>query len=122
FNRANYLTNVAQLTENYDSNAGVGGPIKRDKAWFYATYRYLGVNKTVADSFFDLDPSPFKYAPDFSRPGIDDGHIRSVAGRLTVQLRAKDKISYYHDDQYQLRGQWGISRALRPEATSIDPA
>src|SRR5207247_3875464 len=62
FNRANALTNVAQLTKNYDSNFGVGGPIKRDRAWFYGTFRYLGVNKTVADSFFDKDPSPFKYS------------------------------------------------------------
>src|SRR5207247_5297343 len=123
FNRtSNFLTNVSKLTKNYDFNPGVGGPIVRDKAWFYATFRYLGVNKTVADSFYDLDPSPFKYAPDYSRPGIDDGHIRSIAGRVTAQLSAKDKISYYHDDQYKLRGHWGISGALRPEATSIDPA
>jgi hypothetical protein len=121
FNKANYLTNVAKLTKNYDSNAGIGGPIKRDKAWFYATFRYLGVNKTVAGSFFDLDPSPFKYSADFSRPGIDDGHIRSVAGRLTAQLGAKDKVSYYHDDQFKYRGHWGISGTVPPEATAIEP-
>jgi Carboxypeptidase regulatory-like domain len=122
FNKTNnFLTNVSKLTKNYDFNPGVGGPIVRDKAWFYATFRYLGVNKTVTDSFYDLDPSPFKYSPDYSRPGIDDGHIRSIAGRVTAQLSAKDKISYYHDDQDKVRGHWGISGSVPPEATAIEP-
>ena len=51
FNKtSNFLTNVSKLTKNYDVNPGVGGPLKQDKAWFYATFRYLGVNKTVADT------------------------------------------------------------------------
>ena len=121
FNKANYLTNVAKLTKNYDFNPGIGGPIARDKAWFFATFRYLAVNKTVADSFYNLDPSPFKYSPDFSRPGIDDGHIRSAAGRVTAQISAKDKVSYYHDEQNKVRGHWGISGSVPPEATAVEP-
>ena len=62
FNRTNnFLTNVSQLTRNYDFNPSGGGPIVKDRAWFYASFRYLGVNKTVADSFFDSDPNPFRY-------------------------------------------------------------
>src|SRR6478609_5845580 len=91
FNKTNnFLTNVSQLTKNYDSNAGVGGPIVRDRAWFYGTFRYLGVNKTVVDSFYNLNaqvPGKFTpYVPDTSRPGIDDGHIRSFAGRVKFQV------------------------------------
>ena len=120
FNRtSNFLTNVSRLTRNYDFNPGVGGPIVKNRAWFYAAYRYLGVNKTVADSFFDLDPSPFRYAPDTSRPGVDDGHIRSIAGRVTAQLSPKDKASYYHDEQDKVRGHWGISSTVPPEASAI---
>ena len=120
FNKtSNFLTNVSKLTKNYDFNPGVGGPIKQDKAWFYATFRYLGVNKTVADSFYDLDPSPFRYVADTSRPGIDDGHIRSFAGRVSAQLTTKDKVSYYHDEQDKVRGHWGIAATVPPEASAI---
>ncbi len=119
FNPRNYLTNVANLTKNYDFNPSGGGPIVRDRAWFYAAFRYLGVSKTVADSFFDSDPSPFRYVADTGRPGIDDGHIRSVAGRVTAQLSVKDKLSYYHDDQNKVRGHWGISATVPPEASAI---
>ena len=120
FNKtSNFLTNVSRLTKNFDSNAGVGGPLVKDNVWFFGTFRYLGVNKTVADSFYDSDPSPFRFTPDFARPGVDDGHIRSVAGRLSAALSAKDKVSYYHDWQDKVRGHWGISATVPPEASAI---
>jgi hypothetical protein len=119
YNKNNYLTNVSVLDKIWDFNPGVGGPIIKDKLWFYATYRYWGVNKTVADSFYDSNPSPFVYTPDPSRPGIDDGHIRSIAGRVSWQVDEKDKLSYYHDDQNKVRGHWGIASNVPPEASAI---
>jgi hypothetical protein len=119
----NFLTNVSQLTKNYDSNIGIGGPIMKDKVWFYGTFRYLGVNKTVVDSFYNLNvqvPGRFTpYVADTARPGIDDGHIRSLAGRIAAQISSKDKITYYHDEQDKVRGHWGIASTIPPEASAI---
>ena len=119
YNKSNFLTNVGTITKNYDFNPGVGGPLAKDRVWFYATYRYLTVNKTVADSFFDANPSPFVYTKDFNRQAIDDGHIRSIAGRVTAQISSKDKIAYYHDEQDKVRGHWGIAANIPPEASAI---
>jgi hypothetical protein len=124
FNKTNnFLTNVSVLTKNYDSSASLGGPILKDKLWFYAAFRYLGVNKTVADSFYNLNaqvPGRFTpYVADTSRPGIDDGHIRSVTGRFTLQLSEKNKVTYYHDEQDKVRGHWGIAATVPPEASAI---
>jgi hypothetical protein len=119
YNANNKLTNVSNVRKIWDFNPSIGGPIKKDKVWFYVTGRYWGVNKTVADSFFDLDPSPFRYIADVSNPGIDDGHIRSIAGRITAQLTSKDKVSYYHDEQDKVRGHWGIAGNIPPEASAI---
>jgi hypothetical protein len=124
FNRTNNaLTNVSVLTKNYDSSASLGGPILKDRLWFYTAFRYLGVNKTVADSFFNLNaqvPGKFTpYVPDTSRPGIDDGHIRSVTGRFSLQLSERNKITYYHDEQDKVRGHWGIASTVPPEASAI---
>jgi hypothetical protein len=116
FNPNNKLTNVAVIQRIWDVNAGVGGPILKDKAWFYFTFRHWGTNKTVADSFYDLDPSPFKYTPDTSRPGVDDGHIVSGATRVAYQLSGKDKVSTYFDDQRKYRPHWGIAATVPPEA------
>ena len=38
---------------------------------------------------------------------------------MTVQLSAKDKVSYYHDWQDKVRGHWGISATVPPEASAI---
>ncbi len=124
FNRTNnFLTNVSVLTKNYDSSASLGGPILRDKIWFFTAFRYLGVNKTVADSFFNLNtqvPGRFTpYVPDTSRPGLDDGHIRSITGRLTLQVGERNKVTYYHDEQDKVRGHWGIASTVPPEASAI---
>jgi carboxypeptidase family protein len=119
YNPNNRLTNVPKLQKIYDFNPSVGGPIARNRLWFYATYRYWGLEKTVTDSFFDADPSPFRYVADTSRPGVDDGHIRSVAGRVSWQIGGMDKVSYYHDDQNKVRGHWGIASTIPPEASAI---
>lgn len=123
FNKSNFLTNVGTITKNYDFNAGVGGPVAKDKIWWYGTFRYLGVNKTVGDAYYNAESNPFKYTADFSRPGIDDGHIRSIAARATAQITQKDKVSYYHDEQDKVRNHWGIGASgvntVTPEASAI---
>lgn len=119
FNANNGLTNVSRIQKIWDVNPSIGGPIKRDKIWFYYTFRHWGVEKTVADAYFDSDPSPFRYVQDFNRPGIDDGHIVSNAVRLSWAMTGKDKVSVYHDNQRKYRDHWGISALIPPEATAV---
>ena len=119
YNRNNVIRNISEIQKIWDVNPSVGGPILRDRLWFFGTFRHWGVNKTVVDSYFDADPSPYRYAADLSRQGIDDGHIVSRSGRATWQISTKDKVSYYHDDQSKYRDHWGISANISPEASAI---
>jgi hypothetical protein len=118
-NPNNRLTNVSVIQKIWDVNPSIGGPILRDRIWFYGAFRHWGVDKTVADSFFDADPHPFRYSADRSRPAVDDGHIVSRAGRVTWQIGGKDKVSYYHDDQSKYRNHWGVSALISPEASAV---
>jgi hypothetical protein len=116
----NRLTNVSRIEKIWDFNPSVGGPIMRDRLWWYATFRHWGAEKTVADSYRNaLGPAATTYQPDLNSPGIDDGHIVSTSGRITAQLGSKDKIAYYHDNQRKYRDHWGISPLVIPEATAI---
>jgi len=119
FNKTNTLTNVSNVEKIWDFNPSIGGPIKKDKLWFNFTFRHWGVNKTVADSFFDSNPSPFVYTADLTRPGLDDGHIVSRAGRLAYQISQKDKVTWYHDWQNKYRNHWGIASTVPPDASAI---
>ena len=119
YNPNNRVTNVSEVLKIWDINPSIGGPIVRDKAWFNFTFRHWGVHKTVVNSFFDADPNVLRYVPDRSRPGVDDGHIVSRAGRLSWQISEKDKLASYHDDQRKYRDHWGISATIPPEASAI---
>ena len=116
----NRLTNVSRIEKIWDVNPSVGGPILKDRLWWYATFRHWGAEKTVPDSYFNaLGPTASTYQPDLNNLGIDDGHIVSTAGRITAQLSSKDKIAYYHDNQRKYRDHWGISSTVAPEATAV---
>lgn len=119
FNPNNTLTNVSVIHKVWDINPSFGGPIKRDRLWFHYTFRHWGTEKTVADSYADLNPSPFIYQQDFNNPGVDDGHIVSNAGRVSWSISSKDKLSVYHDNQRKYRDHWGINSTRPPDATAI---
>jgi hypothetical protein len=77
----------------YDANASIGGPIKRDKLWFFGSYRNVGNNNIVANSFY----------PDGS-PGIYDQRVRNYTLRLTWQINPRNKITAYDDYQWKYVG------------------
>ena len=113
YNPANFLTNVGVIEKIWDFSTSIGGPIKTDRAWFTVTYRNFGTNQTVADAFANANPPSVpgvftRYAPDKTRPGVNDGYVWSIAPRVTVQASAKDKFSTYFDDQRKYRPHWGM--------------
>src|SRR5688572_5563018 len=55
------------LKKLYDINGAVGGPIKRDRLWFYATSRYFTSEYFLASRFYATDPTTIARTPDQSR-------------------------------------------------------
>jgi len=118
------LTAVNRVKRVWDANGALGGPIRKDKLWFYFASRYWGLDKYPSDSFFDADPRYFAYAPDTSRQGVDDTWNRSNAVRLTWQASQRNKITGYYDLQDRYTGHWfigqgGIFGLTTPEASWI---
>jgi hypothetical protein len=77
----------------YDVNASIGGPIKRDRLWFFGSYRNVGNDNVVANSFY----------PDGS-PGVYDQRVRNYTVRLTWQVSPRNKITAYEDFQTKYVG------------------
>ena len=118
------LTAVNQVKSVWDVNGSVGGPIRKDKLWFYFASRYWGLDKYPADSFFDADPRYFVYAPDQTNQGVDDTWNRSNAARLTWQATQRHKFTAYYDLQNRFTGHWfigqgGIFGLTTPEASWV---
>ena len=65
----------------YDVNASAGGPIKKDKLWLFGSYRNVGNDNIVANSFY----------PDGS-PGIYDQRVHNYTARLTWQVNERQQV------------------------------
>jgi hypothetical protein len=126
--RAAGLQSPTPLTKVYDLNAGVGGPIKQDKIWYFVNARTQGSTRVNANQFYNLnagDATKWLYAPDLSKPGYSDRTWENVSGRITWQATQRNKITGFWDEQSTCRkctGQTsGITDPARlsPEAGSI---
>jgi hypothetical protein len=109
--RAKGLAAPDSLNKVWDFNVSEGGPIRRDKLWFFAAYRDWGVYQYIANSFFKNGDQT-----------IDDANIRSGVVRLTTQLGAKNKVSAYLDRIRKFRGHENSAPAgyaIAGEATDI---
>jgi hypothetical protein len=91
-----------ELQRLWDTNAGMGGPIARDKLWFYLAGRHQGNRKTIAGLWHNKnagDPTKWTYDPDFSRGAREDGTWKNANLRLTWQVSQRNKIDVYWDEQ-----------------------
>jgi len=128
FDNIQGLAAPTPFTKIYDLNGSFGGPIKKDKIWYFINARTQGSKRINANQFYNLnagDPTKWLYAPDLSRPGFSDRTWENVSGRVTWQANAKNKISGFWDEQATCRkceGQTsGITDPprLSPEAGSV---
>src|SRR5688572_32435750 len=87
--RAAGLRSPQELLKVWEVNPMGGGPIKRDKLWFYATYREVYAENTVPGMFFNRnagDPTKRLVEFDTARPAFLDSLTRNAIGRLTWQV------------------------------------
>jgi hypothetical protein len=94
--RAKGLKEPPKQLKLIDFNPTFGGPIVRDRIWFQTTFQYSESENQVLGSFFDADPSPFRYVAS-SNPGVNSQTAYNFTQRLTVQTDQKDKFSGFFD-------------------------
>jgi hypothetical protein len=102
--RSNYTADLqarglpapAGFNKLWDESAGFGGPIRRDRLWFFLAHRYRG-NDLIGNMFYEQNPNDFVYHPDLSRPLQAGGWDLDDQVRLTAQLTPRNKISGVYD-------------------------
>ena len=102
--RARGLTTPDRLVSSYDINPGFGGPIKRDRLWFFSAFRANRVTTNPGGAIpRNLNAGKrdqWLYVPDPNSPPQEaSAYFRSVNTRLTLQATARDKFSVFYDDQ-----------------------
>ena len=116
--RSRGLTAAPGVKKMYDAGLGIGGPIVRDKVWFYSSNRKWVTQEFSPGTFSNKDTSVFTYEPDMSRPGFVDTPSWDIAGRVTWQVTDKHKIAGYGSIQKSCQCFLGLSASRSPGATA----
>lgn len=91
-----------RMKQAYDINPSVGGPVFRDKLWFYSSARFQSNQSYVAGRYANLnagDPTKWTYEPNLDEQAVFSIEQNSVNTRFTWQAAEKHKISLYYDTQ-----------------------
>jgi Carboxypeptidase regulatory-like domain len=101
------LSTPGKLFKLWDTNIGVGGPIKKDRVWFFVQFRDEGSHRTVPGMFANLNmgnPNMWTYVQDPTRPAVAAGSWRNGSLRLTVQPTERNKFNFFWDHQLPCQG------------------
>ena len=103
------LLSVNTVHKVYDINPGIGGPIVRDRLWFYLSVRKWTAQQYVAGMFYNKSPVPWRYEADTTRPALNIETNGNESLRLTWQASSKHKISGQYQYGQQDRPFYGYS-------------
>jgi hypothetical protein len=99
--RARGLSEPNKIKANWDINPAFGGPILRDKIWFFGAARYNVTSDYVAGLYWNKntnDPNAWTYEPDTSRRVWNEQKQPDEQLRVSWQATPKNKIggTYYN--------------------------
>jgi Carboxypeptidase regulatory-like domain len=109
------LAQPGALVHVYDYNPGYGGPIVKDRLWFFGTARWTEAMNGVPNDYPNknfvvgvtptnlLNTTTMAYVPDTSKP-LDTtvgggGHYWEQTLRLTWQVSPKNKLGMYYNNK-----------------------
>jgi hypothetical protein len=81
----------------YDETVGIGGPIKKDRLWFYYAQRYRSNDIADINTYYSINPLSTTYNPDLKRPAHSGGFDLDNQMRVTTQVTSRNKVSFFFD-------------------------
>jgi hypothetical protein len=110
--------NINKVNYIWDVSGSMGGPIVKDKLWFFTAQRRWDSSNSIAAGFFNKSPNPLFYVPDTNRPDTNDFWNRAHHGNVTWQLSPRNKIRGSYDHQLRCDCHRNASSTVAPEAAN----
>jgi hypothetical protein len=110
---ANGVKTVDKIGTYNDTNATFGGPISKDKLWYFGSLRFFIVNKPIANTYVSDGTKAGIVAcanalagrgGALCPQGVDPQHQYSGLARITWQISPRNKLSGYYDRIHKVRG------------------
>jgi hypothetical protein len=105
------LSVPSALLNLWDVDGTLGGPLKKDRLWFFFLGRDQGNASSVPGMYANANAgnaNAWTYVPDLTRQARNDSATHTLALRLTWQITARNKLNAFWDEQ---RGCSGASWA-----------
>ncbi len=105
--RAVGLSETPGIISSYDGSVSYGGPIKRDRLWFFGSYRNLNTTSPVQGVVANknaFDASRWDWVAD---PTVTARQVQgrtSYVGRLTAQVSDRHRVSFNQEYQRRCEG------------------
>jgi hypothetical protein len=108
---------TSQTVKNiFDFGVGIGGPIAKDRVWFYSATRKWGSTEYQPGAFFNKSPTPYAYVADPSRPAYADLHAFDQFVRITWQATSKQKFNFSDSFQNSCQCYLTLNALVAPES------
>ena len=88
--------NAPEIDEVWLVNPAFGGPIVRDRLWFFVQNTTQVADTFNPNVFAAVDPTSARYAPDPNQPVASENSTIDTSLNLTWQASEKDKIKVYY--------------------------
>jgi len=101
------LRETPGIINSYDASASYGGPLKRDRLWFFGSYRSLETTAAVPGVVANAnayDATRWDWVADPSVTARTLQGRKSYIGRITMQVSAKHRVSYNQEYQRRCEG------------------
>jgi hypothetical protein len=85
----------------WEGHSDIGGPIKRDRIWFYAAYNHFKIDKEISG-----------VARQFSDLGVFDNYT----GKVSARLSQKDTLVGYYQWGRKFKPRRGLSASIGPDS------
>ena len=96
------LMAATPLTNVYDISGTLGGPIARDRVWYFVNAHVGGSRKESSNVYYNLNAgnaATWLYAPDFTHREYSDRTFENASARVTWQATPRNKIGGFWDEQ-----------------------
>jgi hypothetical protein len=121
--RSRGLNTDISIRHSYDHGGAFGGPIKRDRLWFFTAHRWWGASRYIQGSYFNKLQGTLFYEPDLDRVSRNNEYFQDHSVRLTWQATQKQKLVVSFSQQnncscpFGLTGVGGVN-AVKPAPES----